>query len=140
MDETKTEHRYGEAFCLMLYQGKDSKRIVDIWNSRNGVTPFMVDIDGEQYQHIEFRMDRRVPDHRLRPGDYFFRDVTELDAARYAALVVDRHYPNLREDKRARKIAELTPQMHRHSTGEAHPHLDRVPFITVVDHGEDFDG
>lgn len=137
MGEQKTEHQYGEAFKLMLYQGQDSKRIVDIWNSRNGVTPFMVKIDGETYQHVHFQLDRSVPNHQLRPGDYFFRDITEAEAERFAARVVDRMEPEASERRRAELIAELAPEMLRHSSGDAHPHLDRAPFIQVVDHGED---
>lgn len=137
MVEKNAEHKFGEAFCLMLYQGQTSKRVVDIWNSRNGVTSFMVDIDGEEYQHIAFSFDRCVPDHQLRPGDYFFRDITEVEAERYAAQVVDRNYPRATEGQRARKIAELAPGMFRHSSGAAHPYLDRAPFIEVVDYREE---
>jgi hypothetical protein len=134
-DKSKAEHQYGERFCLMLYQGQKTGRIVDIWNSRNGVTPFMVDIDGETYQHVHFQRDRPAPDHQLRPGDYFFRGITEAEAERYAAMVADRMEPNASERRRAKLIAELTPEMYKHSTGEVHPYLDRAPFITVDDHG-----
>lgn len=136
-EKKETEHQYGEAFKLMLYQGQDSQRIVDIWNSRNGVTPFMVHIDGEKYQHVHFHLDRRAREHRLRPGDYFFRDITEDEAARLAARRVDHFEPDLGDRERAQMIAELTPEFYRHSSGAAHPYLDREPFIQVVDHGED---
>ena len=135
-EKKETEHQYGERFCLMLYRGEHTKRIVDIWNSRNGVTPFIVDIDGEKYQHVHFQLDRRVPEHRLRPGDYFFRDIAPAEAERYAAMVADRMEPNASERRRTKLIAELTPQMLRDGSGDAHPYLDRAPFVQVVDHGD----
>lgn len=128
----KKQKKHGEGFALMLYQGERTKRVVDIWNSRDGVTPFMVDIDGEKYQHIAFGFDRHVPDHQLRPGDYFFRDITEVEAERYAAMVADRMEPKASDRQRARLIAELAPRMLRHESGDAHPYLDRAPFIAAA--------
>lgn len=121
-------HQYKEAFCLMLYQGKNSQRVLDIWNSRNGVTPFVAVIDDEEYQHIAFGFDRSVPNHKLRPGDYFWRSMTEVEAERFAAMRVDQFEPDLRESERARMIAEVAREIWH--AGEA-PYLDRAPFITV---------
>jgi hypothetical protein len=128
-----SQYQHKEAFCLMLYQGKESRRTLDIWNSRDGVTPFMAVIDGEEFQHIVFSFDRCVPQHQLRPGDYFWRDITEAEAERYAAQVVDQHHPRLSESKRAAKIAELAPEFFKHNGLEPHPYLDRAPFISVAE-------
>ncbi len=128
------EHQYKEAFCLMLYQGQKTKRVLDIWNSRNGVTPFCAVIDDEEYLHIAFYFDRRVPGHKLRPGDYFWRDMTELEAERIAASRIDYLEPNLDGRERAARIADVARSILR--DGEA-PYLDRAPFITVTDGGRD---
>jgi hypothetical protein len=71
--------KYNEAFCLMLYQCKRTGHVIDIWNSRDGVTPFMCDIDGEEYGHIAFSFDRRVPDFKPKPGMYIWRTATRAD-------------------------------------------------------------
>jgi hypothetical protein len=121
-----------EGFCLMLYQGEQSKRVLDIWNSRNGVTPFCALIDGEEYKHIAWKFDRRVPDHQLRPGDYFWRDMTREEAERFAAIRCDAFeragYPS--DMPRAELIAQVADEIWH--DGKA-PYLDRAPFITVVD-------
>jgi len=125
MDEP-IKYRHGEAFALMLYEGQQSKRVVTVWNSRDGVTPFMVDIDGEIYQHILWDRDRRMPDHKLKPGDYFFRDTTQADAEQAATHIVDVRWPELQGQRRARRIAYLVPQMLEQGGGPT-PWLDRAP-------------
>jgi hypothetical protein len=126
-------HQHAEAFALMLYQGRESKRVVDVWNSRDGVTPFGMDIDGEEYTHIAFGFDRYAPAHKLRPGDYFWRDTTEDEARRIAARRVDHYSPNLGSHERSEAIEDLWREFYRHGDSPQ-PHLDRAPFITVVDH------
>lgn len=119
-----SDRKHGEAFALMLYQGQTSGRTVTIWNSRDGVTPFMVDIDGEIYQHVHWELDTPAPQHTLRPGDYYFRDTSQEDAVKAATMVVDLRWPKLTGNKRARRIDELVPQMLTQG-GSPTPWLDR---------------
>jgi len=126
MEQSLRHYRHGEAFALMLYEGRNTKRVVTIWNSRDGVTPFMVDIDGEVFQHIMWRSDRCVPDHKLAPGDLFFRDTTPEDAKEAATMVVNMRWPKLMGDARAKRIAKLVPEMMSQGGGPT-PWLDRVP-------------
>lgn len=125
-------YRHKEAFCLMLYQSTQTKRILDIWNSRDGVTPFIAQIDDEEYTHIAFNFDRCVPEHQLRPGDYFWRDMTRAEAERIAAIRCDAFeragYPG---DLPREKMIALVADEIWHA-GKA-PHLERAPFITVID-------
>lgn len=84
--EEKKEHQYKEAFCLMWYVsngfqvpgifGPPRKNIIRIWNSRNGVTPFIVYFNGLEYQHEWWQLDEPKPDYKLKHGDLFFRDAT----------------------------------------------------------------
>ena len=125
----KEQYQHKEAFCLMLYQGQTSKRVLDVWNSRDGVTPFIVFIDHEEYKHIAWQFDRCVPDHKLRPGDYFWRAMTEEEAERIAAWRVDRYCPDMSDAERAREVVEAAKGLFH--CGES-PYLDRAPFITSV--------
>lgn len=69
-------YEHAEAFCLMIYVADDGEREV-IWNSRDGVTPFMLQLrSGKEARHINWPGDRRVPDHRPQPGDRVFVDLT----------------------------------------------------------------
>lgn len=37
-----SRHLHKEAFCLMLYRGVESGEEEWLWNSRDGVTPFII--------------------------------------------------------------------------------------------------
>lgn len=129
---TSAGYRHPEAFCLMLYQGTESKRVIDIWNARDGVTPFIAFIDGEEYAHTAFAFDRCVPRHKLRPGDYYWRNMTREEAARAAAIRCDAAwadgYPQIKPREQA--IQEVADSIWQ--DGNA-PCLDRAPFISIVD-------
>lgn len=46
-------HRFGhaEAFMLMTYKEVDGEGSILVWNSRDGVTPFVINIGSKKYQH-----------------------------------------------------------------------------------------
>jgi len=73
------KYNHAEAFCHMLYRSETSKTEIWIWNSRDGVTPFCLPIDGEMFQHVNFGKDKQNPDYKPKPGDYIFRTVTRED-------------------------------------------------------------
>ncbi len=83
---TKNGHTYGEAFMLMTYQCEKCKSVERIWNSRDGVTPFMgptcrsEDCEGAT-QHINWEEDLYAPDHKPIAGERIWRDGT-LDMMR----------------------------------------------------------
>jgi len=122
------KYNHAEAFAVMLYEGQVTKRIVTIWNSRDGVTPFLVDIDGELFQHIMWKADRCAPDHKLAPGELFFRDTSPEDAKQAATQVVDKCWPELKGARREKRIAELVPQMLEQG-GSRQPWLGRAPLV-----------
>lgn len=77
--------KHAEAFCHMNYKAQDeSYQLLSIWNSRDGVTPFVINWEGVEYQHIEWGADRYDPNHLVAAGDLIFVD-SQLDD-----LVADR--------------------------------------------------
>ena len=87
-------YRHPEAFCLMTYRCERCRAVEIVWNSRDGVTPFVIScVQGHPHvpytrcggsmQHVDWNLDRCVPEHQPQPGDRFFRDATVED---YVAL------------------------------------------------------
>lgn len=79
-------HRHPEAFCLMQYQSDDGTETEVIWNSRDGVTPFIVTLpSGKQATHVRWGEDVRVSVTMARAlGVRWFVDATRenmVDAA-----------------------------------------------------------
>lgn len=71
------EYSHAEAFALMQYRDKETGEIELIWNSRDGVTPFIVlSRAGNHSQHVNWRGDERKPDHVPEIGDRIFVDLT----------------------------------------------------------------
>ena len=83
----KPQHNHPEAFRLMLYVSKDRSVIETIWNSRDGVTPFIVgardtvlrvpDDEGTALQHDLWSSDPYALFHVPNVGDRIFVDATE---------------------------------------------------------------
>lgn len=83
MNPAQKKHNHGEAFMVMTYQCKAGHQF-NIWNSRDGVTPFGVECKAggcqETANHVRWTSDRYEPLHRLKPGAWFFRDGTPEEA------------------------------------------------------------
>lgn len=76
--EATQKYAYNEAFCLMQYQCENCGNTETLWNSRDGVTPFIIGCaicDG-QMQHINWGDDICQPDHFPECGDRVFIDMT----------------------------------------------------------------
>jgi hypothetical protein len=71
-----------EAFCLMWYACKACGHRERIWNSRDGVTPFGCNCPScnGTLNHVEWHNDTPAPDHKLIPGQRFWRDGTPDEA------------------------------------------------------------
>jgi len=62
----------------MRYRSDDRTLEEWIWNSRDGVTPFVVQMqDGQLGSHVQWDMDKRLPGHKPKVGDRIFVDLTE---------------------------------------------------------------
>ena len=84
------EYAHGEAFMVMEYRADDGSESEWIWNSRDGVTPFVVTLkSGRTAHHANWRNDRRCVDHydHMSIGDRYFVD---LDPETALALASER--------------------------------------------------
>lgn len=99
-------YQHAEAFCLMRYAAVESDGLLVIWNSRDGVTPFGFSRDGKEYRHVEWNRDRCVPDHKLYPGDLFWRDQTLEDAQAIATRKAREFWAEPIGGERARYASE----------------------------------
>lgn len=81
-----------EAFCLMKYQSRDGE-IEMIWNSRDGVTPFMIALKGgKEAHHADWNQDRRLTNFVPPVGMRIFVDLTEDAARAHAAEMVEKYW------------------------------------------------
>lgn len=87
-------HQHGEAFRLMKYRCDSGCHNEIIWNSRDGVTPFIIrSRDGaHKMTHIEWRTDVYAPDHKPKTGERIFVTMTPELAAPRAEKYVDEIY------------------------------------------------
>ena len=70
--------KHAEAFCIMTYRAEDGSGEEErIWNSRDGVTPFMVALrSGKPAQHVDWHRDEYNPDYQPPVGSRIFVDMT----------------------------------------------------------------
>lgn len=81
---------YKEAFNLMKYATKDGSEVEWIWNSRDGVTPFVVHSrSGAEMSHVQWQFDVRIPNYQPLSGERVFVDVTPGYAELMARQRVD---------------------------------------------------
>lgn len=80
-----TGHQHAEAFKRMLYQSDDGTEEEWLWNSRDGVTPFVIaSRSGKPMTHVEWHRDHYVPDYVPPPGSRIFVDLTAEQAREIA--------------------------------------------------------
>ncbi len=71
------EQIHAEAYCLMRYRDVVTGAIEVLWNSRNGVTPFIIGSrQGNEARHVDFNLDACRPHHVPNFGDRIFVDAT----------------------------------------------------------------
>lgn len=73
------EYKHPEAYCLMLYRCEKCGKLETLWNSRDGVTPFMIGCPkcGGWMKHICWNMDRQQRDYKPSVGQRIFIDMTD---------------------------------------------------------------
>lgn len=103
-----------EGFCLMKYRAEDGSCEEIIWNSRDGVTPFIVaSRDGKPMQHVDWEGDRYAPHHIPKVGSRVFVDATMESCIEGRRAFAERHwndpkYPmSERWESKAQAIGEL---------------------------------
>ncbi len=77
----------------MKYATDDGLEVEWIWNSRDGVTPFVIHSrSGKEMKHVDWHLDRRLPQYRPLPGERVFVDLTEAKAHEYARQKVELYW------------------------------------------------
>lgn len=91
MPEGTVKHIHGEAFCHMMYQCQRCRFRETVWNSRDGVTPFIIACQrcGGEAHHINWGNDRYDPTFVPTPGTRIFRDWHEDEMRNYFDQMVE---------------------------------------------------
>lgn len=86
-------YQHAEAYCLMTYRADDGTEEERVWNSRDGVTPFLITLrSGKVASHTDWRGDVCVPDHVPAPGSRMFVDLTPERADELALAAARRFF------------------------------------------------
>lgn len=133
---------HGEAFNLMTYRCESCQMYEIIWNSRDGVTPFMVTCRKckSMMQHEAWSVDVFAPWHTPKPGDLVFVDLTEERALKFADKFIkipeviaysSEHGPSLEEVHQG-KIEELLREIrvNRGPDLRVVKSVERLPYAT----------
>ncbi|MFW6029482.1 MAG: hypothetical protein ACOCRO_04430 [Halanaerobiales bacterium] len=85
MDGLKLKHT--EAFMVMTYECEECGHVERIWNSRDGVTPFIIGCRrcDSNALHVDWGNDKFVPDYQPQKGERIFIDYTD-ETAKVVAL------------------------------------------------------
>lgn len=77
MQQHKMQH--AEAYCLMTYKCKSCGKEEELWNSRDGVTPYIIACKhcGGEAKHVNFKSDKFLPNYQPFSGQRIFVDMTK---------------------------------------------------------------
>lgn len=83
-------YQHAEAYCIMFYKCEKCHAVERFWNSRDGVTPFIVTERcirclGDM-QHFDFHLDKCTPDHIPYRGQGVFTDMPDALKRTYAHI------------------------------------------------------
>lgn len=116
-------HQHAEAFVLMTYESDDGAERVTVWNSRDGVTPFVVTLpSGREARHINWGGDVYAPDHQPADGDLVF---------------IDTYYGLDRWRDIFRRRVEMAPQYAPPEGPDRDAFIDGMAKAEMVEHGEE---
>jgi len=101
-------HAHAEAYMLMTYVTRDRAESELIWNSRDGVVPFVASLSSGRtaHRHADLAVDRYDPGYLPPPGSLVFADMTRAWAERMATRVYDL-YADACDPGMAARLAEL---------------------------------
>lgn len=87
-----SRYRHAEAFALMTYRADDGTEEEQVFNSRDGVTPFTITLrSGKPASHVNWQDDQRMPEDWTPPaGMRRFADMTRDRAREHATANLDR--------------------------------------------------
>jgi hypothetical protein len=133
-----SEPDFSEAFLLMRYQSP-SGELEWIWNSRNGITPFIVHSrDGEEMQHVRWCEDPYMPLHVPNLLDRVFVDLTLEHARIYRRQHVERDWSvNVGSETEPIRLCDRWPTkdsaVEDLAAGDVEAFGGRPPNLLVVD-------
>lgn len=87
------KYNHAEAFCVMSYECEECGHVERIWNSRDGITPFVVCCrlcDGSSI-HVRWNRDNCIPDYEPDQGERIFVDFTEERAKKIAMEIIENY-------------------------------------------------
>lgn len=89
---TRAGHVHPEAFCIMAYRCRQCGHIEHIWNSRDGVSPFLESCPkcDDTAHHSVWQFDWFRPGHKPLPGERIFVDLTREHALEAAPDIMAR--------------------------------------------------
>lgn len=127
--------QHKEAFCLMNYRCQRCNQVELLWNSRDGVTPFIVrcaqpECKGEM-QHIDFWRDRPVGE-LSNEANRVFINLTREAAKAIAEQIVKHHEEQTGEPAHRDMLRELTESYYG---GGIQPHVvSRFEYLVSKGH------
>ena len=133
--EGKQAHTNKDAFLMMIYVCElDPNHAFMIWNSRDGVTPFIVTCAycRGHAKHVAWQSDIYMPNHQPPKGSLIFVDLDEDAARRSAAKFVDEMWNitageiNLKRDFKTKHAAVEHFVAETMKGGSGQPHVKVV--------------
>lgn len=91
----KENYKHKEAFCIMLYKCEDCNHSERLWNSRDGVTPFMIlcsKCNKGLMKHICWSFDKRIKSYSPKVGERIFIDMTFEKYQEYKKGYIDENW------------------------------------------------
>lgn len=112
-------HEHAEAFMLMNYKCEKCGEIEIIWNSRDGITPYMVKCHSckGRKRHVLFDADKYKPDHKLKEGQRYFYTPTLKEVAVNARKVY-KDNKDIMGERTEKDWVEQTVELYRRRPGE----------------------
>lgn len=117
-------YKHAEAFCRMLYRADDGSGEEWIWNSRDGVTPFVIaSVSGKAMTHVEWSRDQFVPNYKPKMGERIFVDLTPERARAIAERNAEQYwddprYPASAQFDSREALVELLAKSYLEQAGE----------------------
>lgn len=120
-------HDHKEAFCLMQYECEKCSKLEIIWNSRDGVTPFVVGCnccDGSM-EHVNWGMDEYVPNHYPHKGNRVFVDTSKQITEIYirARIGLYWNHPEIPMSERFKTKEEALKALTADTNHEGEPYI-----------------
>lgn len=108
----------------MKYRSTDGEEEI-IWNSRDGVTPYNITLrSGKQAMHVDWHLDRCIPDYVPPSGSRIFIDLTADKARQYAAASIQSWIDKGHKLNAVPSVEELVSEYTQHPGA---PDLVEVP-------------